>query len=214
MKIFRDLNGPVPQTFKSVTDKNETNYIFEFDDRTRDAALKYVGSTTDNRMPIWARPWIEAQRVKRPVDKSMRGLTPQSWPVEWRIYVIDSQVVGVSNYYLHLQIPHEPKWIKDALKCAEYTARILVGMKFKNIQPWHPRYIGSLAEDNYSFTLDFISTESGPMMLEGGPAVPVDANNIPVREWGGHPCCFIGRPVKGIALGPSVEPIDFEININ
>lgn len=153
-----------------------------------------------------ARPWQKAARYfvyddPHRRETPLRG--PGVWPAEWRAFVENGEVVGVSSYY---------SWIGEA---TPENARIAVAVRGKaqaiadkasELGMW-PRYMDieflrlatspAITEDPrvqeglkrfgrnaVACTLDFIETEEGLKLLEGGPA------NTPFG--GGHPCGFAG----------------------
>ena len=153
-----------------------------------------------------ARPWQKAARYFVHDDPHRRETPlrgPGVWPAEWRAFVEDGKVVGVSSYY---------SWIGEAnaanalaaLDVAEKAQAIAdkaaeIGMlprfmdleylrKNRNPEVLADGRIASLLDrfgrDKVACTLDFIETEDGLKLLEGGPP------NTPVG--GGHPCGFAG----------------------
>jgi len=153
-----------------------------------------------------ARPWVKAARYfvhddPNRRDTPLRG--PGVWPAEWRAFIEDGVVVGVSSYY---------SWIGEAtaenaqaaLQVREEAQKI--ADKAVELSMW-PRFMdlefvrlsqAPAVRDNVDLqaalelfgrekvacTLDFIETEEGLMLLEGGPP------NTPFG--GGHPCGFAG----------------------
>lgn len=141
---------------------------------------------------------VHAREIVKP--RTRTGWTingkPGEWPIEWRVYVEDGDVVGVSNYY-----PQSPSQMSadtaDQIRmCVHRTREIVAALREAEAYPHHPRYEG-VFENDPTFTLDFIVTSDDVLLIEGGPGHVFDP------PWGAHPCCF--NPVKGIrglALGP------------
>lgn len=154
---------------------------------------------TEEQMPVWARPIIKArQREGWNFHTGQLG----TWPVEWRVYVENGKVRGVSNYYPQAPAPQSD--MPQALAAVELTETLMEAMRVMNVLPHHPRYEKSLDVTKQSFSADFIVREDGKMLfLEGGPA------HILSPAFGAHPCCFnphVG--IDGIALGQGdVRPL-------
>ena len=140
-----------------ITDARAYEILFEF---------------PDSIMHILQRPWIKP-RIR------------DFYPVEYRAYVWEGKLVGISNYYPQISLEEEPAdlIIQEVKIVKEYTER-LTGMMETPI-----RIPGLTKEDpdrnQKSFTADFITTEGDPIFLEGGPSVYHRAD----------PCCF---PTGGI----------------
>lgn len=110
---------------------------------------------------LWRRPWIPARVV-------------DGWPVEFRVFVDQGHVIGVSSYYPQRPLPDDP-WLPVAARAARIVERDLL-----------PAAPGA-------FTADFLLTPDDDLLfLEGGP---------PHRLLGGaHPCCFVPGHTTGVAL--------------
>lgn len=153
-----------------------------------------------------ARPWIEADRFFVGEDPHRHG-TPFAgkgvWPAEWRVFVEDGQVKGVSFYYGWCGEANKENAI-IALEAADLTqrivdeaARISAFPRYMDIEFMRANrnpdilgnetiqgYLEDFGREKIACTLDFIETKDGLMLLEGGPA------NSPFG--GGHPCAFAG----------------------
>lgn len=180
------------------------------DMRTVTAAAEGPGGD----MTFIARPWVKAARYFVTNDPHRQNTPFQGkgvWPAEWRAFVEDGVVVGVSYYYGWTGEANQEN-AAIALEVREAAQRMVdVAMER---QLW-PRYMDveharrarnpRLAEneqfqegmrifgrETVSCTLDFIETAKGLMLLEGGPgASPMG---------GGHPCSFAGcggKPTLG-----------------
>lgn len=132
------------------------------DPRFFDLAFEYPG----RRMMVHQRPWIHLTIHK-------------NYPVEYRVFVQDSEIIGVSNYYPQRSLCDWTYWRKDVDKCLVYAKRLVDTMPLPVRYPGGPhRYWPT---DEKSCTLDFVRTRSGGILfLEGGP--PYGA--------GAHPCCY------------------------
>jgi hypothetical protein len=139
----------------------------------------------------FARPRIEPKMIAG----TFRGQDGE-WPLEFRVFIENFEVVGISNYYPQIQPAEKAvQWhAAEALDCARRMVRTMREVKIgvgnaslapdvepgSDGAPAHPDGIPA----NWSrqdFTLDFITRRDGKMFfLEGGPAGLAAA----------HPCCF------------------------
>lgn len=127
------------------------------------------------RMTVWQRPWTQARII-------------DGYPVEYRVYVWNGEVVGVSNYYPQRPLP-ETRLIRSEARLAEALTEVLMAC----IEA--PMLLPEFVEcdlSKLSGTADFMATERGLLFLEGGP--PHTAG------WGAHPCCFRPGEIGGLAL--------------
>lgn len=118
-------------------------------------------------IPLYARPWHQAVVV-------------EGYPVEFRAFILDGDVRGVSSYYP--QRPLEDDWLPWAYAC------------------WY--VAGQFAQEFPCCTMDFLvpedrigrppSPENPPLWIESGP------HHGEAR--GAHPCCFMPGKTEGIAL--------------
>jgi hypothetical protein len=165
------------------------------------AAEGPVGGTS-----FLARPWVKAARYfvhddPHREETPLRG--PGIWPAEWRAFIEDGEVVGVSSYYSWIG-EATPENAQIALEVRELAQRI--ADKATELSMW-PRYMDIefirasanpqvtenqavqehlelFGREKVAFCIDFIETDDGLMLLEGGPP------NTPFG--GGHPCGFAG----------------------
>ena len=149
----------------------------------------------EDYMPVFARPIIKAK--KRDGWTFHTGKAGK-WPCEWRVYVANGEVVGVSNYYP--QSGAEKSEVPVAMHAVELTETLMSAMDKLKLIPHHPRYEASLDASKASFSADFIEAENGDLLfLEAGPA------HIYKPAFGASPCCFNPHDgVRGIALAPGV----------
>ncbi|MCE5224392.1 MAG: cell division cycle 123 family protein, partial [Porphyromonadaceae bacterium] len=111
-----------------------------------------------DKVDIVLRPWVKAKYENR-------------YPVEFRVFVQDGEILGVSNYYPQMNLSEE--YTQYAEESIEITKKLL----------------GTTP----SFTADYILTENYELLyLEGGP---------PHLMCGGaHMCCFKPGEISGVAL--------------
>lgn len=155
---------------------------------------------TFEHVPVFARP-IERLRM---VDGDMPEHPFGRWPREWRVFVTNGEITGVSNYYLQA-----PAWASEAAKAMEAVAlarRMVEALEAVKAWPHHPRYEGVFNVESVTCSLDFAEREDGTLVLmEGGPG------HIYSPAWGAHPCCFTpGKPLAGIALSLGSAPLPME----
>lgn len=158
-----------------------------------------------------ARPWVTASRYVEGRDPHRAGTpidVPGKWPAEWRAFVKEGRVIGVSSYYGWLEEAN-PQTAKIALEVRELAQRIVDAALEQGLVPRHADVeharrnpqLGEILEkegfgrDSFTCTIDFMETSKGIVMLEAGPgATPVG---------GGHPCAFAGAsgaPVVGCPM--------------
>lgn len=162
----------------------------DVDDRIVGLGMTYQ---YDDFIPVWHRPFIKAKQQ----TVSLFGGNNAEWPVEFRAFVQNGAVVGVSNYYPQISLPDE--YTDVANEVQRIAQEITDGMLKQQLYPSHPRYEEhpSIESESVSATLDFILDENDSILfLEGGPA------HLYNPHWGGHPCCFKPGDIHGIALKP------------
>jgi hypothetical protein len=178
-------------------------------------AAAHMEGDQDADMVFFARPWMPPSRQLTGIDPHTRGTPLQAegkWPAEWRAFIYNGEVTGVSAYYAWAG-EATPEAARQALAVRDLAQRLVdravaapTVPQFMSIE--HARH-GKLGAHAASFlpaggfhaTLDFLETydEAGHpalLLLEGGP--PFDPC-LP----GGHPCAFAGiaRP-QGVAFRP------------
>lgn len=144
-----------------------------------------------DRVRAYARPIVSPQMVDGVFHEG-----PGRWPVEFRVYVEDGEVVGISNYYPQVSLEFDE--VRLAMRASVAMARNMIdtlaskrlGVGNHHLAPdldetaaqvqrpdWMPANWGP-----QSYTLDFMLLDTGSVVfLEGGPAGLVSA----------HPCCFL-----------------------
>jgi hypothetical protein len=162
-----------------------------------------------------ARPWVKARRYfvhedPNRAETPLRG--PGVWPAEWRAFIEDGKVVGVSSYYSWIgeATPENAAValeVRDAAQKLADTATVLrmwpryMDLEFVRTSaapdiasnPEVQAMLEHFGREKVAFTADFIETDDGIKLLEAGPA------NTPFG--GGHPCGFAGRggkPLTGV----------------
>lgn len=151
-----------------------------------------------------ARPWVPASRYVEAEDPHRHGSVfagKGTWPCEWRVFIENGKVTGVSSYYTWIG-ERTPENAYHALEAAEAAQRIVDKAVELDAQPrmmdlefirQHKSEDAQAISDRFPrdgvhCTLDFIETEDGPMLLEGGPP------HTPVG--GAFPCAFAGNGVR------------------
>lgn len=185
-------------------------------DLTDKRTIEAIVRGPDDKTRFVARPWLNASRWRVGADPHRHGSVyagKGAWPCEWRAFIVGGKVVGVANYYgwLGEATPLEARMALEARRLAQKMADV---MSKRGLFPRtsetelarrHPQIAEALADfprDGVACTIDFIETENGLAMLEGGPA------HTPYG--GGHCCAFAGTagaPVIGNAM--NVEGVAF-----
>lgn len=153
-----------------------------------------------------ARPWEVAARYAQGDDPHRHGTVFAGkgiWPFEWRAFVEGGNVVGVSCYYAWCgEVTQENAKValevRDlAQKVVDQATKLKAWPRFMDVEFVRRSNAPSIKENQkiqrvlqcfgrevVSCTLDFIETDGGLKLLEGGPP------NTPFG--GGHPCGFAG----------------------
>lgn len=150
-------------------------------------------------LPAWKRPWVAAEIY-------------EGFPVEYRVFVKDSEIEGISSYY-----PQRPLR-RDDRELAEVESLTHELIKHAPETPWTlgldqrqqeeseliPDFFGKNKDkppapsERVNFTADFLVTKDGDVLfLEGGPP----------HELGAHPCCFLPHQIEGVALENRGNPL-------
>ena len=129
-------------------------------------AVDIIFEYPDSVIAAWSRPWMRARIL-------------DGYPVEYRVFVEDDEIVGVSSYYPQRPLPDSPEVREDVAACLLETSKLIAALPTPLKYPgWLER---PLSPDSRSFTADFMRLEDGRLLyLEGGP--PFGAAT--------HPCCF------------------------
>lgn len=173
-----------------------------------------------------ARPWIPSSRYFLAEDPHrtntpVRG--PGAWPAEWRAFVCNGVVTGVSAYYswAHPNNDEDALMAKEVRLRAQKIVDTAIAMKLRpatyDIDQMLPDsitgfsekitsdpnyktledYIRDVPPGHFNCTLDFLETKDGPTFLEAGPPI------IPI----GTPCQ--GAHPLGFATGMPFEPFAY-----
>lgn len=130
-------------------------------------------------IPIWSRPWIEAMEFK-------------GFPVEFRVFVKDSKILGIANYYPQVTLPESVEIGRFVQQCEVMANQFIKHLDGSNSRPWLMDCENKFNPEKVNATMDFIVTKNGAVLfLEAGPPFGV----------GAHPCSFIDREISGVALG-------------
>ena len=139
------------------------------DPRAFDILLEYPRL----RIPVWRRPWTEPMQY-------------DSYPVEYRAFVNDGKIAGISSYY-----PQRPliEFKGHLEQVRSHTEKLIEAVNTPFLWPL-TRIPDGMAPEQVHFTADFMATSADIYFLEGGPP----------HEMGAHPCCFRPGDISGIAL--------------
>lgn len=148
-------------------------------------AFDLVFDFPEETIAAYARPWIKATVLAR-------------YPVEYRVFVHNDQIDGISNYYPQRAIPNNAETLFDITRCYLQSVKLIKAQKRPlNCPPLDKHF--DITKNHW--TADFIRNEDGEILfLEGGP---------PHTTGGGaHPCCFPIGAIDGIAFAAGTEELD------
>jgi hypothetical protein len=178
-----DLLNPAVPAWRSELSPDDPRFF--------DLAYEYPG----DEIAVLKRPWIEARREG-------------SHPAEYRVFVENNEIVGVANYYIQRDLPHNDHVHAEVVDSIALAQTLLDSMAKRSSVAFNgdPEKIPPQFEfGKVSCTLDFLVDHTGQVMfLEAGPPFGL----------GAHPCSFMknkqgadGRiSVHGVALGLGQEP--------
>ena len=133
-------------------------------------------------LPVWKRPWMATQIV-------------DAYPVEFRVFVQDGKVAGVSSYYPQRPLPEDGQHYLWASVASGLAHRLADTARSRVPFEWHNTF-GKYPADGVHFTADFLVTlDARVLFLEGGPP----------HELGAHPCCFRPGEIEGVAFADRNE---------
>ena len=153
---------------------------------------------SEETVRAYARPIVTPEMIPG-TFRDMSG----EWPEEFRVFVKDGQVRGVSNYYP--QVDMDPDAHGARMAKAVEQARRLIGFMNDHRITVNNAAFRTENDAGVSCTLDFLTTSSGEVLfLEGGPE----------GLRGAHPCCFLdeygalkedngARPLEGAVFAES-----------
>lgn len=146
-------------------------------------------------VPVLQRPWVTPMII-------------DNYPVEYRVFVQEGVITGISNYYPQRPLPYR----MDDLKAVILDTLKLIDSLIEGWGDMNPDELladlsagkNAKRRDHRSFTVDYMVLPGGMVvLLEGGPAHR--------KNGGAHPCCFEPGNVEGIALEEGAKPM--EINL-
>lgn len=143
-----------------------------FDMRFQSILFEYPNEV----ISVVQRPWVDARKV-------------ESHPVEYRVFVENDTVIGVSNYYVQRGLALNDAVQHEIETCIQFSKQIIKTAKLRNTMPWLGPYAkANLDPSQMACSLDFLVTQSGEVQfIEAGPAFRA----------GAHPCCFDAHKVDG-----------------
>ena len=154
--------------------REEFDHILFGDPRSFDLVLEYPRET----LPVWQRPWQKTMRVA-------------GYPVEYRAFVRDGELLGISSYYPQRPLPEFPEHLRAVARMTGRLAAALEGPLLWNHTGMLLREDNDLDLQGVHFTADFLVTpQEEVLFLEGGPP----------HELGAHMCCFHPGEIGGVAL--------------
>ena len=144
-------------------------------------------------VPVWRRPWIGEQMI------FMDG-----YPVEYRAFVQNGELIGISSYYPQRSLRRDEEHLADVEKHVSALLAEIEGPlewpatheETMNIRTMTAKLDGRKPApgtpdpDGVHFTADFAATALGMLFLEGGPP----------HFMGAHPCCFPPGRIREVAL--------------
>jgi hypothetical protein len=153
-----------------------------------------------------ARPWIQPSRYWEARDPH-RENTPIAgagrWPCEWRCFIANGVVTGVSAYYpwacsmttedaqMALEVRRRAQVIADKateLRLTSANPEVEMTRLTRRCTAEDLAKLTEIQPDGFTCTIDMIETKDGPTLIEGGP-------------YQGHPCGFAGKQHRdGIAF--------------
>lgn len=177
-----------------------------------------IASAPSGPTAFVARPWVPAGRWRFGEDPHRHGTVfagKGGWPCEWRAFIRDGKVIGVANYYGWLGEANALE-ARKALEVRDLAQKMADAMTERGLLPRFLDHemirsnekiaalLAPFGRDMVACSLDFIETEEGMALLEGGPA------HTPLG--GGHCCAFAGTngaPTFGNAM--DVEGVAFKL---
>ena len=141
-------------------------------------AFDLLFSHPREEIPVHQRPWINAT-------------TKDGYPVEYRVFVRDGKILGISNYYPQRPMEMDNRHMHAVMDQTELLIAHVQTPFLWNKWPGRKRFFKNHPKDGVHFTADFMVNEDGEVLfIEGGPP----------HELGAHPCCFQPGKIEGIAL--------------
>ena len=129
-------------------------------------------------VPVYQRPWLSAMLL-------------DGYPVEYRVFVHDGEITGISNYYPQRPLPLIQTHLDEVTRLTGELVRRAETPFLWHSDPRLTEFRKSHDPDGVHFSADFIVTSKDEILfLEGGPP----------HELGAHPCCFQPGEIQGVAL--------------
>lgn len=124
----------------------------------------------------YLRPWL-------------RYAVHEGYPVEYRAFVLNGEIQGVSNYYPQRDLPDNDETSRDVETVLAFTRRLIAAQREPINLP--NAFVQAMPKLN-CWTADFARLADGAIVfLEGGP---------PHLPGGAHMCCFKFGEIEGVAL--------------
>lgn len=125
---------------------------------------------------IYKRPWVDLEIYKK-------------YPIEFRAYVRENNILGISNYYIQRDLPNTPEILSHTSIVERLAEKLIDAQKQDMFFPAMKNSGWDMSKN--SWTADFAVTKSKDIVfIEGGP--PYGA--------GADPCCFEDVEIDGIKL--------------
>lgn len=187
-----DLKGAMDQTPQAVSPADKGG-LHPGDPRFFDILYQFP----EQEMRVLRRPWVEAR---------MEG----SHPVEYRAFVKDGVLEGISNYYPQRALTMSATVENEVQQAIDAVGKLLKHFENEGTVPWavnaHPSRFDL---EKVSCTIDFLVEAEGKVLfLEAGPAFNA----------GAHPCCFEHHKdeegqilTQGLALAKDQSPVDLPL---
>lgn len=167
-----------------------------------------------------ARPWAPASRWmvdEDPHRRHSRYAGKGLWPAEWSAFVENGRVTGVGFYYAWAGEVSQAsaaaalavrdlaqRVVDEACRMGAFPLYLDTEIARRNDR-MRPALDARFPRTAVACTLDFIETDAGPLLLEGGPPFNPHLG-------GGHPTAFAGAPdpFEGVAFRcmPGVDVAD------
>lgn len=127
-----------------------------------------------DQVAVVRRPWVAAD-------------TLEGYPVEFRVFVENGEVVAVANYYLQRPLPNTEAVRRAARQAVRHSQAILAAVRAQCAVPAMPHQPNP---EKVAATLDFLVTpEQDVVFLEAGPG----------HYFGAHPCAFLNPDGRSVA---------------
>ena len=180
--LMQRLDFCAPASIKDQIDQGITEFPPQQEDLflTDARALTILPEYPREIIPIWQRPWVNA-------------LIKARYPVEYRAFVYNGELRGISNYYPQRNLRHNEDHINAVRNFTMALVTHAPTPFLWNLSPFLNEFAQEFDLDQSHFTADYIvSCANQVFFLEAGPP----------HGLGAHPCCFATGSINGIALLP------------